>query len=248
MSQAPKSDSCIVERMRHYIEIDEKNELLLRDLEKEEVSYKSRVKLHLQEQPSNLYVLKKGWLYRYVDLPDGKRQVLRVHYPGDIVGLTDVAMESTIGDTLTASDVVLCPFPKKNLDVIFTESPRLTALIFSLGMLEEAILLDRITMIARSSAVNRVANYILEIHSRLRTHTDDATFSSFELLLTQEVIADALGLTNVSVSNAFTQLEFEGKIIRNRKVVTLLDPDKLKQELHFKDRYFKIDTSWFPKE
>jgi len=246
MKQAPRPESCLIERMRYYIDIDDENETLLRTLEKDEVLYKSRVKLHLQEQQSNLYILKTGWLYRYVDLPDGKRQVLRVHYPGDIVGLADVAMEATLGDTMTASGVTLCPFPKKHLDVIFKQSPRLTALIFSLGMLEEAILMDRITMIARSNSVNRVANYMLEIHSRLRTHTDDATFSSFELLLTQEVIADALGLTNVSVSNAFTQLEFEGKIIRNRKVLTFLDVDKLKQELSFKDRYFEIDTSWFP--
>ena len=246
MSQVPEPDSCLVERMRYYIELDEKNEALLRGLEKDEVSYKSRIKLHLQEKNTNLYILKSGWLYRYNDLSNNKRQVLRVHYPGDIVGLTDVAMEETIGDTMTASDVVLCPFPKRSMDAIFSQSPRLTALIFSLGMLEEAILLDRITMIGRSSALKRVANYILEIHSRLRTHTDDATFNSFEMLLTQEVIADALGLTNVSVSNAFTQLALDGKIIRNRKVMTLPDPEKLKQELDFKDRYFRIDTSWFP--
>ena len=246
MSQMPEQDSCLVERMRYYIELDEKNEALLRGLEKDEVSYKSRLKLHLQERNSDLYILKTGWLYRYIDLPDDRRQVLRVHFPGDIVGLTDVAMEETIGDTMTASEVTLCPFPKNSLDNIFRESPRLTALIFSLGMLEEAILLDRITMIGRNSALRRVANYILEIHSRLRTHTDDATFSSFELLLTQEVIADALGLTNVSVSNAFTQLELDGKIVRNRKVITLTDPEKLKKELDFKDRYFRIDTSWFP--
>ena len=246
MSQAPIQDSCLVERMRYYIDIDGVNEALLRDLEKDEVSYKARVKLHLQEKNTNLYILKTGWLYRYTDLPDNRRQVLRVHFPGDIVGLTDVAMEETIGDTMTASDVVLCPFPKRSMDVIFRQSPRLTALIFSLGMLEEAILLDRITMIGRSSALRRVTNYILEIHSRLRTHTDDATFNSFEILLTQEVIADALGLTNVSVSNAFGQLELDGKIIRNRKVITIVDPEKLKKELDFKDRYFRIDTSWFP--
>lgn len=246
MKPLQKADSCLVERMRYYIELSETTEALLRELEKEEVSYKSRLKLHLQEQRSNLYVLKSGWLYRYVDLPDGRRQVLRVHYPGDIVGLTDVAMEETLGDTLTASDVILCPFPKKSLDAIFTQSPRLTALIFSLGMLEEAILLDRITMIGRSSAVNRVANYMLEIHSRLRTHTHGTGADTFEMLLTQEVIADALGLTNVSVSNAFTQLELEGKIGRNKKMITLLQLDKLKQELNFKDRYFRIDTSWFP--
>ena len=168
-----QSVSCLVERLRYYIDISEENEQLIRNLEKNEVSYKSRVKLHLQEKRHNLYVLKSGWLYRYVDLPDDRRQVLRVHYPGDIVGLCDVAMEDTLGDTLTATDVVLCPFPKKSLDQIFVQSPRLTALIFSLGMLEEAILLDRITMVARNNAIDRVANYMLEIHSRLRSHTRD---------------------------------------------------------------------------
>ena len=46
------------------------------------MSYKSRVKLHLQQR-NNLYILKSGWLYRYVDLPDDRRQVLRVHYHDD---------------------------------------------------------------------------------------------------------------------------------------------------------------------
>ena len=241
-----QSTSCLVERLRYYIDISEENERLLRELEKNEVSYKSRVKLHLQEQRSNLYILKSGWLYRYVDLPDDRRQVLRVHYPGDIVGLSDVAMENTIGDTMSATDVVLCPFPKKSLDQIFIKSPRLTALIFSLGMLEEAILFDRITMIARSSAINRVANYMLEIHARQRIHTNNLSFNYFDMPLTQEVIADALGLTNVTVSNAFTQLEEEQKIIRDRKKITILDPEALKKELNFKDRYFHIDTDWFP--
>ena len=238
--------SCLVSRLRYYSDITKSDEKLILELEKEEIEYKNRTTLNLNEQKNNLFILKRGWLYRYADLQDGKRQVLRVHYPGDIIGLTDIALCDTIGDIITATDVILCPFKKKHLDKIFIHSPRLTALIFSLGMLEEAILLDRITMIGRSNAVNRVANYMLELYSRQKIHTHNTVFTTFDMPLTQDVIADALGLTNVSVSNAFAQLKQANKINRHRKKITILEPDKLKKELNFADRFFEIDTSWFP--
>lgn len=238
--------SCLVSRLRYYSNITKNDEKLILELEKEEIEYKTRTTLNLYEQKNNLFILKSGWLYRYADLQDGRRQVLRVHYPGDIIGLTDIAMCETFGDLATATDVTLCPFQKKHLDKVFIQSPRLTALIFSLGMLEEAILLDRITMIARNNAVNRVANYMLELYSRQKIHTNNTVFTTFNMPLTQDVIADALGLTNVSVSNAFAQLKQENKILNHRKRITILDPDKLKKDLNFIDRFFEIDTSWFP--
>ena len=245
--QNKKQDTSLVNRFRYYIDLSDQEEQLLDELEKDEISFKSRVKLHLQDLNSNLYVLKSGWLYRYVDLPDGGRQMLRIYLPGEIVGLDDVTMEDSFNHTMTASDVVISPFPKQALETIFRNSPRLSALLFSLGMLEKAILLDRIKMIGRHSALNCVANFMVEIHSRLKLHSDSDEFKTFNMPLTQENIADALGLTNVTVSNALSQLEKDNKISYQRNTVTIHDPDLLKQQLGYNDRHFRIDTSWFPK-
>jgi len=238
--------SCLVERMLYYVDLNNSDIVLLKELEKKEVSYRARTKIHFNDKQSNLFVVKSGWLYSYVDLNNKDRQVLRIHYPGDIVGLTDVAMQESFSEMMTTTDVVLCPFPKKCLEDIFTKSPRLTALIFSLGMLEQIILLDRLKMVSRSSAVNRLAHFILEVHARLKIHAQNKITPVFDFPMSQEIIGDAIGLTNVSVSNAFSQLSKENLITRQQKTISINNEDKLKLQLGFIDRYFKIDTSWFP--
>ncbi len=238
--------SCLIERMRHYTPLSAQDEALLLALEKDELSYRTRTRLKFSEKPSHLFVLKSGWLYRYEELDDKRRQVLRIHYPGDIVGLTDVAMKEAGGEMMTVTNVVLCPFPKHKLDDIFTNSPRLTALLFSLGVLNQVVLQDRIKVMGRSTAPYKVAHFLLEMHARLRIHSPDGMLNNFSMPLTQDVIGDAIGLTNVSVSNAMTQLAFEGYCTCQHREVVLHDVDKLKQLIDFKDRYFEIDTSWFP--
>jgi len=244
--QEDKNFSSLVERFNYYIDLTQDEESLLRNLEKNELRFKSRVKLHLQNFSDNLYVVKAGWIYRYVDLHNGQRKVLRIYLPGEIVGMDDLALKASFNDTMTASDVVISPFPKKSLEDIFSHSPRLSTLLFSISMMEKAILMDRIKMSGRSPAVTIIANFILELHARLRLHSHDSDFKTFEVPLTQGIIADTLGLTNVTVSNAFSQLDSDGKISYSRNTVTIHNPEKLKQELAFNDRHFQIDTSWFP--
>ena len=91
-----KPDTSLMNRFRYYIDLNDQEEQLLHELEKDEINFKSRVKLHLQDLSSNLYVLKSGWLYRYADLPNGGRQVLRIYLPGEIVGMDDVTMEESL--------------------------------------------------------------------------------------------------------------------------------------------------------
>ncbi|QTR44702.1 Crp/Fnr family transcriptional regulator [Thiothrix litoralis] len=244
--QEGKASSCLIERMRHYTSLSDRDEQLLRELEKDEISYRPRTRLAFSDNPSHLFVVKSGWLYRYEQLDETRRQVLRIHYPGDIVGLTDVAMKAACGEMMTVTKTVLCPFPKRRLDDIFIHSPRLTALLFSLGVLKQIVLQDRMKIMGRASAPHKVAHFMLEMHARLRIHSPAGVLNRFEMPLTQDVIGDAIGLTNVSVSNAMTQLAFEGYCTCQHREVTLHELDKLKKLINFQDRYFEIDTSWFP--
>lgn len=246
MGRYEVGQSCLVERMRHYTPLSAKDEALLLELEKEEIHYRPRTRLTFAEKPSHLFVLKSGWLYRYETLDEKHRQVLRIQYPGDIIGLTDIAMKDVAGEMMTVTNVTLCPFPKSKLDDIFINSPRLTALLFSIGVLNLAVLQDRIKIMGHANALHKVVHFLLEIHARLRIHSPEGKLGSFPMPLTQDVIGDAIGLTNVSVSNAMTQLMFEGYCSCQHREVVIHKLDKLKALVDFKDRYFEIDTSWFP--
>lgn len=238
--------SCLVEKLSAFVDLGDVDSALLAELEKDNRTYKKRTEIwNLDDGIENLHVVQKGWLMSYTVLQDGRRQVLEIHYPGDVVGLADIPFRHSTSNLMALEECVLCPFPKSSVDVIFSQSPRLTALLFTLAMIDKAINLDRLRVLGRMSARERLAHILLEVHSRL-TLTKGVLNNGFRMPLSQFELADALGLTNVSVSNAFGKLEAENLISRNAGNIKLLDTDAMIQMSDYINRYREVDISWFP--
>jgi len=241
------SDSCLVEKIGYHIPLSPQDAALLAKLEEAEEPVRIKAMVRDIGVPAeHLYVVKSGWFYTYMTLPNGSRQILHIHYPGDIVGIPDVAFMKTASALAAATDGLLCPFPKSGLYEVFERSPRLSALLFSIGMVEHAVLADRIRIISRLGAKERVVHFLLEVVSRLRVTRRDMK-TQFDLPLSQTMIGDAVGLTNVYVSRALKQMQAEGFIRRDGRGIDLLDEPRMKQSVDFEDRHFRIDTTWFPK-
>ena len=240
--------SCLIEKIGYHIPISERDARLLAAMEETQESHHARALVRDTGEPAErLYVVKSGWFFSYTLLPDGGRQILHLHYPGDIVGIPDIAFHRAGAALTAATDGVLCPFPKSALDEVFIRSPRLSALLFSIGMVEHAVLADRIRIVGRRGARERVMHFLLEVVSRLRVTRRDLG-AHFELPLSQAMIGDAVGLSNVYVSRALTRLQRDGLIARNGRGIELMDEAAMKREVDFEDRHFRIDTSWFPRE
>lgn len=241
-----KDQSCLVEKLSYYIKLSDKEESFIAKLEEDKRSIARGDQIrHGGEEIEHLHVVKSGWLYSYTILADGRRQVLQLHFPGDIIGLPDLAFKHATTALQTSTEVVLCPFPKRNLDDILTQSPTLTALLMTIGMVDHIVLLDRIRLLGRMDARERIAHLLLEIMCRLRI-TNPKMETDFRLPLTQDVIGDAVGLTNVYVSRTLGELERGGFIQRSDGRINIAREDDLRELTDFQDRYFQMDTSWFP--
>ena len=238
--------SCLVEKIGYHIPLAPGDAALLARLEEARETWRAHAIVRdIGAQAERLYVVRGGWFFSYTMLPDGGRQILHIHYPGDIVGIPDIAFARTSAALAAATEGELCPFPKSSLDEIFVRSPRLSALLFSIGMVEHAVLADRLRIVGRQGATARVGHFLLEVVSRLRvTRCDLGT--AYDLPLSQGMIGDAIGLTNVHVSRALKRLEAAGTIARHGHRIDLLDEAGLKRMVDFEDRHFRIDTSWFP--
>lgn len=248
MNAIATQHSCLVEKIGYHIALCPDDAELLARLEEEEVAVTARSMVRDIGAPAErMYVVKAGWFFSAMVLPNGSRQILHIHYPGDIVGIPDIAFSRTAASLSAVTDGLLCPFPKSALYEVFERSPRLSALLFSIGMVEHAVLADRIRIISRMGAKERVAHFLLEVVSRLRVTRRDHAAVRFDLPLSQTMIGDAVGLTNVYVSRALKQLEDEGAIARDRRGIDILDEAAMKRWVDFEDRHFRIDTSWFPK-
>ena len=70
--------------------------------------------------------------------------------------------------------------------------------------------------------------------------------NEFDLPLGQELIGDALGLSQVHVIRTFREREEQGLIKRCGRCWIRVDARRLKGHADFSDRYYRFDTSWAP--
>ncbi len=241
-------DSCLVQKLSHYVPLSQRSLDNIACLEREERDYARGTEVHeAGAGNANLYVVKHGWLYSYADMKDGRRQIVEIHHPGDIIGFPDIAFNERTTALKAAEDVRLCPFPKKDLDQVFSNAPQLAALLFALAVRNQVIMSDFLQAIGRMSARERIAYFLLDLMARLRIANKPMS-TVFRLPLNQTEISDVLGLTNVYVSRSFTALQKDGLIRRDNGTVEVLEEEKLIGLCDFVDRHNRIDTSWFPRD
>lgn len=240
------SESCLVSKLSHYIDLSAGDRELIARLEEEERAHARHTDVYLPgDERSELQVVSEGWLYSYMEMPDGRRQIVRIHHPGDIVGLTEIAHTEATTGLRAVENCVLCPFPRAHLDAIFKQSPRLTALLFTLALREHVMLMDLLRANSRLSARERIAYMICELAARLRV-TNPHMGDTLRIPLSQSEIADHLGLTNVYVSKTITTLVQDRLVARTEAGLRLLDEAKLRMMADYSDRHARMATDWFP--
>lgn len=237
--------SCLVAKLGRFVELSERDADLLVALEKEERSFRRGELVRRAGTPvEDLFVVRSGWAVSFSIMEDGRRQLLKLYYPGDIVDLADAGLKRAPLDVKCLTEAVLCPFPKTGLEPIFATSPRVTALLFAMAVRETDVLTNRMRAIGRFSAYERLCHLLLEIRDRLRV-IDERAARAFRLPLTQTDLADLLGLTNVYVSKTLSRMEKDGLVRREGSRVTILDAERMREICEYRDPG-EVDVSWFP--
>ena len=238
--------SCLYSKITRYIELDEFNARYLEELETSEEFYPARRRLRRTgEKADALHIVRKGWLYSVRYLGGERRHVKGLHFPGDVIGLSDVTLEASSADLITATDAVLCPIPKAHLKGMFVAAPRVAGILFAFAAIESLIASERLAVVSRLNAEGRIAHLLLQIHARLAV-TRSAPDTWLPMPLSQEVIGDAVSLTQAYVNRSLKELEDQGLILRRDQGVELLDIGRLSAIGEFEDRFQSIDTSWLP--
>ena len=173
-------------------------------------------------------VLMAGWACRFRMLPDGRRQIFEFVLPGDMYGLCLRPLAIALSSTIALTPVVIADAaPLAHAIRQEADTHRgLTRACYSTASLEEAHLLNQLMRVGRQTAYERTAHFILEIHERLAAVglAGDATVT---IPLTQEIMADALGLSVVHLNRTLQQLRRDQLIEFKSGLVRLLEPERL---------------------
>jgi len=183
-----------------------------------------------------LLILLEGVALRYRVLNDGRRQVLNIVLPGDFIGFPGCFFEGALYSISALSDCVVSPVSFTRFLRLPETHPRLGAAIFWSLSCETAMYAEHLIGVGRRSALERVAHFLLEMLTRLQA-IGLADECSYRLPLTQELIADALGLSVQYVNQTLRQLREEGLANVERQKVTVLNFDALAALADFERNY-----------
>ncbi|HMM87644.1 Crp/Fnr family transcriptional regulator [Bradyrhizobium sp.] len=183
-----------------------------------------------------VYLNHDGWLARYKILHNGSRQILDFILPGQVFGLQACLFKRALYSVVTITETSLSTIPFDMVDNVFERDIVLAKALFSSAAYEGAILGEHLIDTARRSAYERVSHLLLELFVRLNRVklTDEMTFS---IPLTQELIADALGLTTVHVNRTLRALREDKLIAMDGRFVTILDFEALSLLSDFENSY-----------
>lgn len=239
-------DSCLGEKFSRLASLSEQQYQLLIALEEDKQGYRAGERLVEQGQAvEKFFVIKKGWVISSVESNTGRTTVIDIHHPGDIVGASQMPFARSPFSCVTASNAILCPFPREHLDDLLKNSARLSGLLQSVSMIEQAILHDRIATIASEEAHMRLCHFLLQTFSRLKFMNDTLT-DQFFCPLNQTVIGNAIGVTSVHASRMFGKLADMGLIERQRNFIKFPDWDRAVEWTGFVDRYANVSLPWLP--
>ena len=148
-----------------------------------------------------------GWACRERLLPNGRRGLLSILLPGDVIGNCREKRALDMVEVTAISDVqISCLAPLMRL--IEAEPSRCGGIIDGLSALrfrEERRLLDHMVRLGLQTAPQRTASLLLELFQRCR-EIGFVTGGSFLMPLTQEMLGDALGMSVVHVNRVIREL------------------------------------------
>lgn len=182
-----------------------------------------------------IFVLNQGLAIRYKVLHDGRRQILSLVLPGDFIGFPGCLFDNSLYSVASLGASTACSMPFPEIFTLFEEHPRLATAMFWLVGHDAVLFAEHLVGVGRQSAYERVAHLLLELLMRLQL-AGLADERSFSMPMTQELMADALGLSVPHVNRTLRRLREDGLIAIEGSRITCLDLSALARLADFDRR------------
>ena len=187
-------------------------------------------------------LLLSGFAHRYKITGEGARQILSIHMASEFVDLQNclLPVSDHSAQTLTEAEAAMIPGAAIR-EIAFAHAEVGRALWLD-TLIDASIFREWVVNVGRRDSRARVAHILCEFSLRLEA-AGLAENHRYELPMTQEQLADAVGLTSVHVNRVLRQLREEGLISRDRRSIVITDWPRLREAGDFNERYLHADAA-----
>lgn len=188
------------------------------------------------DRPDSCCLLLRGFAYRHKITGEGARQIISIHMPTEFVDLQNIFLEVSDHSVqcLTSAEIAFIPRPA--LRDLCMANPGIARALWMETLIDASIFREWVVNVGRRDSRARISHLLCEFSMRLEA-AGMAREHCYELPMTQEQIADTVGLTPVHVNRVLRQLGEEGLISRDRRSIRILDWRRMQEAGDFNQRY-----------
>lgn len=179
-----------------------------------------------------LCFVQSGFAARYKLLRNGKRQIVNLILPGDVIGLPGSFLEKACYSVIAVTDMKLQVCSINEYVSLCYARPQFALVLSWLAIQESITCAEHAINTGRRTPPERLAHLLLEIYSRLEA-VGLASEHSFDLPFSQEVMSDVLGLSVPHLNRTMAKLRSDGLIDVAVHRVYLADIEALEMLGHF---------------
>ncbi len=211
-SAVPETASPLVSRLARSVLLTEEEVDYLESMQVNQVDLtKGDEFVRHGEDMRGTFLVRDGWVIRYKMTSAGRRQIIGVSLPGDFIGLHINFSRSSIYNAMALTKTNMALIEPVRILEIHRRFPVLASGLDWMTVRSANILSEHNVSLGARPAAQRILHFMLELWTRLAS-VGHARPDGFKLRLSQEQIADCMGLSSVHANRSMRRLVRENLI------------------------------------
>jgi CRP-like cAMP-binding protein len=193
-----------------------------------------------REKTTHSCVMLTGYAIRHKIVMGGARQIVAVHMKGDLVDLQNSFLGVADHSVQALTDCEVAIIPREAVKKLGFQRPNVGMAMWHDTLVDGSVFREWIANVGRRDARARIAHLLCEFSLRLKV-AGLGEETDYELPMTQEQLADCVGLTPVHVNRTLKGLEADNLIERrSSRGITIGDWKRLAEAGDFDSNYLHL--------
>ena len=242
MSQSPASELApMVSKLQQWRPLDGPDRAALHALPYRLITLRPQEYIVREgDKPRSSCLMMSGFSIRHKIAGNGGRQIFSIHLKGDLADLQNSLLGTADHNLQALTHVEAALIPVEAIqDIAFTR-PAIGRAMWYETLVNASIFREWTLNVGRRDARTRAAHLLCEFALRLETAGLGGR-CNYELPMTQEQLADALGLTSVHTNRTLMTLAADGLISRTHRTVRIDDWPSLMKAGDFDPAYLHLN-------
>ena len=181
-----------------------------------------------------------GIAYRHKVTVEGSRQILSLHIVGDFIDLEGSMLPRADHNVQALTTCIMAEVPRDAVLALIERHPGVARAMWLDTLIDASVYREWVVNVGRRDARQAMCHFLCEFGRRVEA-AGIADWNHYELPMTQEQLADTLGITPVHVNRVLRELSDEGVVIRHKSFVEVPDWPRLRKIGGFNDLYLHLE-------